>query len=300
MARRIPNLNQLKAFEAAARLGSFRDAGDELNVTHSAVSHQIKALEEYLGATLFQRQSRGVRIAEAAQPLFDDVRQALDLLANSTAQFKNSGLSGTLKISVAPSFASRWLLKRLHLFEERFPSILVEADIASTRQDFERAQIDLAIRHGSGNWRGLICERLFEEQLWLVGSARVVAAVLDQSGSIELAKTRLLTANGRGHEWDAWFNSRIRNDNAFAMRFISYPTQALALDGAVSGLGVTLADYRLVEDDIREGRLARLTGREIRTGRGFYLVWQKRSSTDDKLLAFKEWLYGELAKSTPS
>lgn len=298
MARRIPNLNQLKAFEAAARLGSFRDAGDELNVTHSAVSHQIKALEEYLGATLFQRQSRGVRLTDAAQPLFNDVRQALDLLANTTSQFRSSGLSGTLKISVAPSFASRWLLKRLGSFEERFPAILLDVDIASIRQDFERSQIDLAVRHGTGNWRGLICEKLFDEQLWLVGSTQAVTAVQDPSGSVDLASTRLLTATGRGYEWDAWFDRRDTLNDSGAMRFISYPTQALALDGAVSGLGVTLADYRLVEDEICEGRLARITSREIQTGRGFYLVWQKRASTDAKLLAFKEWLFADLARSS--
>ncbi|MGI9423822.1 MAG: LysR substrate-binding domain-containing protein [Hyphomicrobiaceae bacterium] len=290
-------MNQLKAFEAAARLGSFRDAGDELNVTHSAVSHQIKALEQYLGATLFQRQSRGVRMTDAAQPLFEDVRQALDLLANSTAQFKNSGLSGTLKISVAPSFASRWLLKRLQSFEERFPAIVVDVDIAANRQDFERSQIDVAIRHGSGDWRGLVSENLLEERLWLVGSAQVVTAIQDQSGAINLERTRLLTASGRGYEWDAWFDMSDTSTGDHAMRYISFPTQALALDGAVSGLGVTFADYRLVADEIRDGRLARITSREIRTGRGFYFVWQKRASTDAKLIAFKEWLFSELARS---
>ena len=298
MARQIPNLNQLRAFEAAARLGSFRDAGDELNVTHSAVSHQIKALEEYLGVTLFQRQSRGVRITDAAQPFFDDVRQALDMLANSTAQFRNSGLSGTLKISVAPSFASRWLLKRIHSFEERFPSITVDVDIASNRQDFERSQIDLAIRHGAGNWRGLISELLVQERLWLVGSAQVVTTIQDPGGRIELSKTRLLKATGRGYEWDAWFDGQGSNTAVSSMRSISYPTQALALDGAVSGLGVTLADFRLVADEIREGRLVRITSRAIETGRGFHFVWRKRSSTDAKLLAFKEWVFTEISASS--
>ncbi len=296
MARQIPNLNQLRAFEAAARLGSFRDAGDELNVTHSAVSHQIKALEEYLGAPLFQRQSRGVRITDAARPLFDDVREALDLLADTTAQFKNSGLSGTLRVSVAPSFASRWLLKRLDAFEGRFPAIAVDVDIASVRQDFERSQIDLAIRHGAGRWRGLVSEKLFDERLWLVGSTQAISTVQNDSGSINLTNTRLLTADGRGYEWDAWFGEQANSKQDGGQRVISYPTQALALDGAVSGLGVTLADFRLVEDEIQEGRLARITSREIQTGRGFYLVWQKRSSADAKLLAFKEWLFAELER----
>jgi len=295
MARQIPNLNQLKAFEAAARLGSFRDTGDELNVTHSAVSHQIKALEAYLGAPLFHRESRGVRVTDAALPLLGDVQRALDILADSTAQFKSSGLSGTLRISVAPSFASRWLLKRLVSFQERFPSILLETEIASVRQDLEHAHIDLAIRHGAGEWNGLASEKLFDESLWLVGAAKAARSVKGRDGAIDLAKTKLLTASGRKDEWDMWFekNAISRTDK---VDFITYPTQALVLDGAVSGLGVALADFRLVEEEIREGRLARLTDGQLQTGRGFHLVWRKRSSVDAKRLAFRNWLLDELSK----
>lgn len=294
MPRRIPNLNQLKAFEAAARLGSFRDAGDELSVTHSAVSHQIKALEQYFGAPLFHRNARGVQVTEPAQPLFNDIRQALDLLAEATANFKTSDLSGKLTVSIAPSFASRWLLKRLGSFREQYPAIAVEPDIASTMLDFGREQVDLAIRHGSGDWRGLTSEKLFDETLWLVGAPQVAASIEESDGSLDLTQTVLLTASVRIGELNMWL-AETSSGESDKGQVISYPTQALALDGAVSGLGVALADYRIVEDEINEGRLEQISDRELQTGRGYYLVWPKGPTIDAKSRVFRDWLLAELA-----
>jgi len=294
MARRIPPLNQLKAFEAAARLGSFRGAGEELNVTHSAVSHQVKALEQYFGTPLFHRKARGVQVTDAARPLCNDVQHALDLLADSTANFKGSGLSGKLRISVAPSFASRWLLKRLGGFRERFPSISMEPYIGSNVLDFRRSRVDLAIRHGSGEWRGLFAEKLFDEKLWLVGSPRVASSFKNRGRTIDLSQAQLLAAHGRKGEWDMWLKETHMGEIGKS-DFITYSTQALALDGAISGLGVALADYRLVEDEIHGGRLTQITDHVLETGRGFYLVWPNRPVIDAKARAFRDWLLAELS-----
>lgn len=294
MGRRIPPLNQLKAFEAAARLGSFRGAGEELNVTHSAISHQVKALEQYFGTPLFHRTARGVQVTDAARPLFKDIQHALELLADSTANFKGSGLSGELRISVAPSFASRWLLKRLDRFKRRFPSISVSPNIGSNVLDFRRSQIDLAIRHGSGDWRGLITEKLFDEKLWLVGAPQVAAAFRSEGNSIDLSRTWLLTASVRKSEWDMWL-SETQLSGAGKVEYVFYSTLALALDGAISGLGITLADYRLVQDEISQGRLERITDYDLETGRGFYLVWPKTTVVDEKAHAFRNWLHDELS-----
>lgn len=294
MARRIPPLNQLRAFEAAARLGSFRGAGEELNVTHSAVSHQVKALEQYFGAPLFHREARGVRVTDAAEPLFNNVQRALDLLADGANEFKGKDISGLLRISVAPSFASRWLLKRLGGFKEKYPAISVEPDIASDVQDFGGRRVDLGIRHGFGNWRGLIAEKLFDEKLWLVGAPHLAAGFNEDGAAANLTRTPLLTASVRKSEWDLWLNKTHGESHEYA-EYILYSTLALALDGAISGLGVTLADHRLVHDEIRQGRLMRIGDQDLETGRGFYLVWPKMATLDAKTRAFKDWLLDELS-----
>ena len=171
----MPSLNQLRAFEAAARHLSFSEAAEELFVTHAAVSHQVKALEDYLQTRLFDRLTRSIKLTEEAERYYQDARKALDLIEVATARFFEHRLEGVLKLSVAPSFATRWLLPRLGDFRKQYPQIEVELQPSIEVSDFGKSDLDVAIRHGKGRWAGSKSIKLFDEQLVPVASPAFVS-----------------------------------------------------------------------------------------------------------------------------
>src|SRR5688572_9020685 len=154
MSRRLPALNALKAFEAAARHESFKRAAEELNVTQGAVSHQVKALETELGLKLFNRQPQGLVITEAGRAYLGVMRDAFDRIADGTERLLQRQRGGALAISVSPNFAAKWLVHRLGRFAEVHPEIDLRVSAQAQHIDFAREDIDLAIRHGDGNTPG--------------------------------------------------------------------------------------------------------------------------------------------------
>src|ERR1700726_1300093 len=155
MARRLPPLNALKAFEAAARSQSFTGAAEELNVTHGAVSHQVKALEATLGIRLFNRERQRLVITDAGREYLAVVRDALDRIAVGTQQLVQRQSSGVLTISTSPDFAAKWLVHRLGRFAERHPEIDLRVSATMHHVDFAREDVDVVVRHGDGKWTGL-------------------------------------------------------------------------------------------------------------------------------------------------
>ena len=168
MARRLPPLNALKAFEAAARSESFTRAAEELNVTQGAVSHQVKALEEILGVKLFNRERQRLIITEAGREYLAVVRDALDRIAVGTERLVQRQTSGVLTVSTSPDFAAKWLVHRLGRFAEAHPDIDLRVSATIQYVDFAREDVDLAVRHGDGNWPGLDVVRLCSERLFPV------------------------------------------------------------------------------------------------------------------------------------
>ncbi|MEX2408172.1 MAG: LysR family transcriptional regulator, partial [Rhodovibrionaceae bacterium] len=160
MSRRLPPLNALRAFEAAARHLSFTKAANELNVTQAAVSHQVKALEESLGIVLFKRLNRALLLTEPGQAYLPALREAFDLMDAATRGLLDRGMEGPLKITALPSFAGKWLLPRLHRFRERYPEIDVMVSAKDTLVDFATAEVDMGIRYGRGDYEGLVCDLL--------------------------------------------------------------------------------------------------------------------------------------------
>jgi len=295
MARSLPPLNQLRAFEAAARHLSFGKAGDELHVTHAAISHQIKALEQNLGQALFRRKTRAVELTDAAKALYDDTRKALDLMDEAVSRFEQDKDHAALKASFAPSFASHWLLKRLPTFHELHPDIRVEVDITANVQDVADSGFDFAIRHGDGSWRGLEVYKLFDEELCAVAAPSFAEAQKPHFTKILTGNTKLLTASVRSDEWSDWLGAQgVKGD--VSSHLIVFPTQALALDGAITGLGVALTDRRLAKDDIDAGRLVQVSDYVHQSGRGFYFVHPRKSVEDKRQKKFLTWLQAELQK----
>ena len=153
MKRTLPPLNAIRAFEAAARLGGVGKAAEELNVTHGAVSHQIKALEAWVGCPLFRKSGRNVEVNSAGAALLPVAGTALNTLAERLSEIRESGAASTLTISAAPSIAYRWIVPRLHGFAARYPSVDVRLNHSSQVTDFTREDIDVAVRFGRGGWR---------------------------------------------------------------------------------------------------------------------------------------------------
>ena len=166
MLRSLPPLNALKAFEAAARSESFTRAAEELNVTQGAVSHQVKALEGILGLKLFNRERQRLVITEAGREYLAVVRDALDRIAVGTERLVQRQTSGVLTVSTSPDFAAKWLVNRLGRFAEAHPDIDLRVSATIQQVDFAREDVDLAVRHGDGNWPGLDAVRLCSEQLF--------------------------------------------------------------------------------------------------------------------------------------
>jgi LysR family glycine cleavage system transcriptional activator len=260
-----------------------------LNVTHAAISHQIKALEEYFGLRLFLRSSRKIELNEVAVPLYKNTREALDLLAEGVLLVSAPSSSGVLRLSVALSFASHWLLKRLPKFHAESPDCAVEIDMSVDLLDFEVGKVDVAIRTGFGDWSGTVAHRLFDEHIFAVAAP----SVAKDSADFKFQNARLLTATARKGEWESWLQAVGRSDE-MSSDMIVFATQALALDGAMSGLGVALADRRLIADHLSEGRLKLLSPLGHKSGRGYYLVHPENPRAPDAIAAFNRWITSEI------
>ena len=287
----LPSLKQIQAFEATARHLSFSKAADELHVTHAAVSHQVKALEEYLQTRLFDRLTRAIRLTPEAEVFFQDVHEALNQIGVAAQRFLDHQLRGELKITAAPSFATRWLLPNLPQFQSQFPEVSVDLEPTMEIVDLGDSDIDLAIRHGSGKWSGLESIKLYDEMVVPVVAVSL-SKILDEE-KFWRGQT-LLSASPRKGEWQHWFKKRGgRKPNN--QKIIYYPTQALALDAAVSGLGIALIDYRLVAGDLESRRLVQLEDKPILNNRAFYAVYRKGSSADARIKVFCDWLSDSLS-----
>ena len=174
MARRLPPLNGVKAFEAAARSESFTRAAEELSVTQGAISHQVKALETTLGLKLFHRERQRLILTEAGRDYLAVIRDALDQIAAGTERLLQRQQSGVLTVSTSPDFAAKWLVNRLGRFAEKHPDVDLRISATTHYIDFARDDVDVAIRHGDGNWPGLDVQRLYSERLFPVCSPKLV------------------------------------------------------------------------------------------------------------------------------
>jgi LysR family glycine cleavage system transcriptional activator len=289
MRRRLPSLNALVAFESAARLGSFTLASRELHVTQSAISHQVRGLEDELGVRLFERLARALRLTRAGRRLSRASSEALDALGRATARLQ-PGARRTLVVSVLPSFAAHWLLPRLDAFQQAHPAIDLRLESTSRLADLQAGEADLAIRYGPGRHRGLIATRLFAETLFPVcapGLARGLRRPED------LARARLLhdepTAAHGG--WPAWL--RAAGVRAAARRGPTFSDTNLLLRAALEGQGVALGRSVLVEAELAAGRLVRPFPQALRSRFHYDVLLTRAQQRRPEVEAFRVFLVGE-------
>jgi LysR family glycine cleavage system transcriptional activator len=299
MSRRLPPLNSLRAFEAAARHLSFKHAADELHVTPAAVSHQIRALEEYCGTPLFRRMTRALRLTEAGQAALPLLRDGFDKLAAAAAAMEAKGRVGILTVSVAPSFGAKWLVPRLDRFRAAHPEFDVRVDATDALTSFASDGVDVALRYGRGTYRNLRAERLMGEVAFPVCSPRLL------KNGPRLAKPEDLRLHTLVHvqwkmeddaapNWRMWLRAA-GVEGVDAERGPRFSADSMAVDAAIEGQGVALAGAALVGGDLKAGRLVRPFPPSVcqATAFSYYLVYPETKAGDPKVSAFREWVQAE-------
>lgn len=298
--QRLPSMNALLAFEAAAIRLSFARAASDLHVTPAAVSQQIRTLETDLGVKLFARTGRGIRLTETGRAWLPEVRRCLERI-KLTVELAKEHASNVLTITVAPSFASRWLMGRLYRFSERYPEISVRVIATPEVIDLRGHDVDLAIRFGPGGYPGLVVERLLPEFLVPMCAPELIDSRRRRSHPNDLERHTLihddsLTATGGG--WPLWLHAA-RADRVNASRGPRYSLADIAMQEAIAGRGVVLARWQLAANDLREGRLVCPFDLAIESPHSYFLVAQHESAGLAKVVAFRNWLLREAAMIEP-
>jgi LysR family glycine cleavage system transcriptional activator len=296
VARRLPSLNALRAFEAAARHESFTQAAQELCVTQGAVSHQVKALEAELGLRLFQRERQRLVITEAGRSYLEVVRDAFDRVAAGTERLLQRQNAGVLTVSTSPNFAGKWLVHRLGRFAEAHPGIDLRVSASLHHIDFAREEVDLAVRHGDGRWPGLDVTRLCSEALFPVCSPTLLRGrgkrVL--CSPADLRHHVLLHLDER-RDWAKWLDAA-GVAGADMTRGPVFNQASMAIDAAIDGQGVALARTALAVWDLLAGRLARPFRLELPVPYAYWIVCPKVNADLPKIALFRDWLVGEAAE----
>jgi LysR family glycine cleavage system transcriptional activator len=292
MPRRLPPLNALKAFEAAARHESFTRAAAELNVTQGAVSHQVKALEATLGLKLFNRERQRLAITEVGRAYLAVVRDAFDRLAVGTERLLQRQASGVLTVSTSPDFAAKWLVHRLGRFAEAHREIDLRVSASLHHVDFAREDVDLAVRHGEGDWPGLAAVSLARERFHAVCSPSLPGA-RRVARPAELLELPLLHLDDR-RAWGQWLRDAGVRDPG-PLRGPVLNRESMLIDAAIDGQGVALARTTLAAHDLIGGRLMRAFGFAPRLAKTYWIVCPKATASLPKIAMFRDWLLAEAA-----
>lgn len=293
MARRVPHLNALRAFEAAARHESFTRAAEELCVTQGAISQQVKALEAELGLKLFNREPRRLVITRAGRDYLGVVRDALDRIAAGTERLLQRQSAGILTVSTSPNFASKWLVHRLGRFAELHPTIDLRISATLHHVDFAREDVDVAVRHGDGTAPGLHVTRLYTEELFPVCSPKLRPALRSPA---DLAHHTLLHLGDR-RDWSKWLDAA-GVENAELARGPVLNQASMVIDAAVDGQGVALARTGLAAWDLICGRLVRPFALALSVPYAYWIVCPKATANLPKIATFRDWLLAEAAEDT--
>ncbi|MEQ8178297.1 MAG: transcriptional regulator GcvA [Amphiplicatus sp.] len=302
--KRLPPLNSLRVFEAAARHLSFTKAADELHVTPGAVSQQIKALEEFIGAPVFRRHKRSLLLTDEAQASLPVLREGFDKLAEAGRLLSSRVDSGKLTVSVAPSLAAKWLVPRLDSFHERHPDIDVWVSADMDVVDFAADDVDLAIRYGGGNYPGVVVEHLMAETIVPVCSPRLLIGDHPLKTPADLAHHALLHDGSPDKDescptWPMWLKAA-GVKGVDGSRGPKFNQSSLVIEAAVAGKGVALAKSQLALADLEAARLVIPFDMTTPSDFSYYIVHPAARASAAPVKAFKAWLHEEAAATDRS
>jgi LysR family glycine cleavage system transcriptional activator len=304
MARHVPGTRALRALDAAARHLNFTRAADELGLTPAAVSHQIKEIEDQLGILLFARTSRTVQLTPAGSLVHEAAAEALGTLRRAVAKARKlTRGTAELKVSVYPTFASKWLVPRIDMFRKLRTDIELRFDISVEVRDFEQDDIDLGIRFGAGKYPGLVANRLFDNLIIPVCSPKLLKSGPPLNEPLDLLNHTLVHIewSRQGVTWPNWrmWMTAAGVEDFDDSRCMLFDDTSHCVQAAVEGSVVALADFAMVANDLSEGRLIRPFELGIRLPADFayYLVYPAETANDARIAAFREWILKEAAKT---
>jgi LysR family glycine cleavage system transcriptional activator len=303
MARNLPPLNPLKAFEVAARHLSFTKAADELFVTPSAVSHQVKTLEEHLNIVLFVREAKGLMLTAAGRAYLPAVQQAFQVLTDATRQL-NAELAPVLRVDIPPTFAAKWLIPRLDRFVRAHPEIDIRVSTNSGTPDFTRDDYDVAIRFGRGRYPDLHSELCLSVNVFPVCSPALLQGPNAIREPSDLRQHTLLHdastySDGHNPAWADWL-AYVGVTDVDASRGLSFTPSHLVIGAAIDGLGVALVKDTWVEQDLLAGRLVRPFGVAMPVESAYYMVFPLHRANDVRIATFVDWVRSEGAARPPA
>ena len=291
----LPPIANLQAFEAVARRRSFALAAAELNLTASAISHQVSRLEAQLDVRLFERSAHGVRLSPAGEHYLMHVGAALNAIATATDDLRH-GIRNSLYVHTAPSIASLWLMPRLHHFAQAYPEISLNLSAAHTPSDFALGQADIDIRYGIPQWGDLVVEPLFEEAIVPLASPAFIKAHKLKRAE-QLLDLPLIQSNVSIVQWSDWFGrfTKLRAPDRFSLRF---DRAQMSLDAATQGLGVALESAVNAGGHLADGRLKAPFGMDqaVRV-KAHFAVYPERHAKRPAVEAFLSWLHSEAAQT---
>ena len=293
MLRRLPSLNALKAFEAAARHESFTRAAEDLCVTQSAVSHQVKALEAELGFKLFNRERQRLVITDAGREYLNIVRDAFDRIALGTARLTKRQNTGVLTVSTSPDFAAKWLVHRLGRFSELHPEIDLRISANMHHVDFAREDVDMAVRHGSGNasWSGLNGVRLTSEDLFPVCSPHLLSGRTRDHNAASVLKLPLLHLDDHSG-WTRWLDAA-KVKPTKELQGLVMNRASMVIDAAVNVQGIGLARTTLAAWDLINKRLVAPFAVTLPLSSAYWIVAPQATAELPKIMTFRTWLLAE-------
>jgi len=292
MAQRLPSMQALRAFDAAARLKSLTRAAEALHLTHGAVSHQIKQLEDELGVALVARAGRGIALTDEGERFAARVRDALEQIGDAMREMHDRSNPRQLKVSVMPSFAARWLLPRVGRFLRIHPEIDLDVRASTALADFRRDDVDAGVRYGSGQYSGVVTELLMGDSFFPVASPKLIGG--RPLVPADLKRFTLLRSDNE--TWKPWFEAA-GLDWPEPSRGAMYDDASHVMQAAIEGQGVALARSSLIGNDLANGLLCRPFDMAVPSPHRYYFVYPPRLAESAKLVAFREWLKDEIRAS---
>lgn len=292
MTRRLPPLNALRAFEAAARCGNFTRAAQELFVTQGAISRHIATLEDWLKVKLFERGRHGIRLTSAGQSYFASMRVALDHIEHGTRQLLQSPDERLLRIKLPPTFAIRWLIPRLARFHARHPEIDVQITTSHQPADFDRDDVDVSIHSEAHPPTGPGYRLLFRETLVPVCAPSLLQRDPHLEKPADLARHALLCSLNRPHDWPTWL-AAAGTHGIDGNRGLKFENAGMAYQAAAEGLGVMVAVLPFVQEDLAQGRLAAPFTLQVSTEGGYFMAWRADRPVPQRVRDFEAWMASE-------
>ncbi len=290
----LPPFKGVLALEVVARLGSVSKAADELNLTVSAVSHQIANLEDFVGCKLFERSPRGLSLTAVGTRFQRDIAGALDLIAHAAQHARSAEAIEVLRIHLSPTFASLWLMPRLPAFRALHPDIRVQLSASHAEADFSRADVDLDIRYGAARWPNLHVETIFTEHVVPMISPKLKAQLNIKKPS-DLIRQDLIYSDVNLVQWPKWFaaNGVAENPLEYAL---SFDRAYMVIDAAVHGLGIALDSKRMAESALDNGSLVEVFEQDLSIAvHAHHLVYPKQHAQWPRVEKFTAWLRHEAA-----